>query len=134
MRMLATSFQLICSAVFFLCLGVVLASPTVRRSAVDELIGQLTPIHPRCESDGEVESSDPCQPYCVCSKGKLICAQITCTDDFDLDDPKAKCEKVHVRGRCCHNYLCVHEDGTGTMMYPLPIVSAPDELYEIKRR
>ena len=108
-----------------------------------------------------MESADPCKPYCVCHEGRIVCAEITCTDDFELPHPKAVCSKLHVnpKQRCCHQYLCgrfphhdgyqhlvniltvdfnvdvvdlfhiVLEDGTGTMVYPLPLVSAPDELY-----
>ncbi|OWA50295.1 hypothetical protein BV898_14817 [Hypsibius exemplaris] len=105
----------------------------VKRSTLEQYLLSTAEKAQSCDVEGEYESTDPCKPFCVCHKGSVVCAEITCTDEYDAPDPKAFCGKVHVTGRCCHHYLCVSDDGTGTMVYPLPIVSAPDELYETRR-
>ncbi|GAV03269.1 hypothetical protein RvY_13717 [Ramazzottius varieornatus] len=113
---------------FATALAVATASP-VKKSTFEEYFS--TKSGDACDKEGEIESADPCKPYCVCHEGSVVCAEITCTDDFELPQPNAVCSKLHVspKTRCCHHYLCLLEDGTGTMVYPLPLVSAPDELY-----
>ncbi|OWA50276.1 hypothetical protein BV898_14798 [Hypsibius exemplaris] len=80
-------------------------------------------------TSGEILSEDPCRPWCVCKDGVVVCAEIFCSAENDIPDT---CGKIKVNGRCCPTFVCIHNNGSASMHYPLPLTVVPPSMYEEK--